>query len=268
MRDTRALGFLAIIAGFHIVVQLTLGAIPTALSRDPGFAAHQLCFLVGMLFCAVYGSWLWFDKAAIIEDRIYGLDPGALLLAEFSAAFQFYDLVSSLMIDSLRLSDRIGHHVIASILGFWSYHHGILLYYALFFFGVSEVSSVFLAFVDFFKEFAELRNPRQYPLLAQLNEVTRNIFACVFLTIRVCYWPYVSIKFWADALDALKHAKPHPIEITCIMLANIGLTLLQFYWAFLILKQIYKKFGGVTIEEQKEEAVDYGSLEGGKKNKK
>ena len=69
--------------------------------------------------------------------------------------------------------------------------------------GVSEVSSLPLAFVDAFKMFKHLK--RDYPTA---NAVARPTFAVCFLALRTVYWPVVSYHFWAASLahagDALE----------------------------------------------------------------
>eukprot|EP00468_Gymnochlora_sp_CCMP2014_P006596 CAMPEP_0167756790 /NCGR_PEP_ID=MMETSP0110_2-20121227/9576_1 /TAXON_ID=629695 /ORGANISM="Gymnochlora sp., Strain CCMP2014" /LENGTH=240 /DNA_ID=CAMNT_0007642929 /DNA_START=188 /DNA_END=910 /DNA_ORIENTATION=- len=195
-----------------------------------------------MSWCATYGCWLWANRASEIKDRVYGYQYGACLLAEFNCAFQGYDLAVSIVVKTLRKADRLAHHTITTILAFWCYHYHLLLYYGIFFFGVSEVSSMFLAFVEFFKEFPKLRDLSLNPCLHQFNELTRMIFAGLFLSFRVVYWPYVSMQFWADSIDTLGGENPALIvELIFTLMANIGLTLLQFFWGTLILKQIHKK---------------------------
>mmetsp|Transcript_13172 Transcript_13172/g.21512 ORF Transcript_13172/g.21512 Transcript_13172/m.21512 type:complete len:192 (-) Transcript_13172:197-772(-) len=124
---------------------------------------------------------------------------------------------------------------------FWSYHDNLLQYYSIFFFGVSEVSSVFLTFVEFFKEFPRLRNPAINPYLTQVNEISRIMFAALFISIRVVYWPYISMQFWGDSLDALSRGRGYSFQLIFTMMANIGLTLLQFHWGSMIVRQIHRK---------------------------
>mmetsp|Transcript_15803 Transcript_15803/g.38954 ORF Transcript_15803/g.38954 Transcript_15803/m.38954 type:complete len:270 (-) Transcript_15803:165-974(-) len=244
----------------HLLLHGTIGCLGWEISSNPGFAAHQLCFLVCMSFCAIYGCWLWANHAAGIDDKVYGYSSGASFLSAFNCAFQVYDLVISISVQTLRKTDRIVHHVVALILAFWSYHYRLLLYYSIFFFGVSEVSSVFLTFVEFFKEFPPLRNPALNPNLAQFNEISRIVFACLFLSIRVVYWPYLSMQFWGDTLNAIWTGKPHFFELTCVLLANIGLTILQFHWGILILQQIRKKLRAEPSDAIKQEGNHYGAI--------
>lgn len=240
----------------------------SSLSKDPGFAAHQACYLICMTYCAIYGGWLWANRADSIKDRVYGYQEGACVLSQFNCAFQVYDLISSLMYETLlKNRDRVGHHVVAMILAFWAYHDSLFLYYSIFFFGVSEISSVFLTFVDFFKDFPTLRNPKINPKLAQLNELSRIMFAALFLSIRVVYWPYVSMQFWGDSIDALvTKTSGYPVfqfEIVMTMLANIGLTLLQFYWGYKVLLQVHTKIcmsPRVSLDSKQDNSQEYGAI--------
>jgi hypothetical protein len=103
--------------------------------------------------------------------------------------------------------------------------------------GLSELSSLPLAFVDFFKQFPKVR--AKYP---GFNEFVRVLFAASFLPIRGLYWPYASYTFWVHALKALDEGSTAPtFVIYTFMVCNIIMTLLQWFWASLVIKGILAK---------------------------
>ena len=62
-------------------------------------------------------------------------------------------------------------------------------------------------------------------------QVLGVLFAITFIGFRVVLWPYVSYKFFIDALILLQTNTAHANYVVYTFLSmNIGLTLLQFYW--------------------------------------
>ena len=82
-------------------------------------------------------------------------------------------------------------------------------YYAVYFLGVIELSSPFLAVVDAARDYPKIAE--KYPIT---NEVCRVMFAIVFYIVRIFGWFPVSYCFWRDALyllfnsDAAMHTMP------------------------------------------------------------
>jgi|TARA_B110000003_G_C16507095_1_gene479687 hypothetical protein len=113
----------------------------------------------------------------------------------------------------------------------------------LFFFGFCEISSIPLAVVDFFhpKHFEKLTKSSK--LLASINEMSRYSFAALFLMMRAIYFPYVvGFMLLPDIYNLLQDSRSGANEqvLYGIALSASSLTLLQLYWATLILKQVAK----------------------------
>jgi len=123
---------------------------------------------------------------------------------------------------------------------------------------MSEVSSVPLAIVDFFKHFKDLR--AQFPIL---NDAARQLFAAAFLALRSVYWPFVCYQFWTGSLAALSEGAVFPLSsvIAAFCTSNVLLTLLQWYWTSLILKAVIAKAMG-------QPDIDPDEMEGEKHQKK
>ena len=130
------------------------------------------------------------------------------------------------------------HHLIVGMLSYVVYTQQAFQFYGPIFMGVSELSSLPLAFLDLFKYFPTLR--ASFPVA---NEIVRNVFAASFLVLRGFYWPFISISFWRTALDCLAAGDPTvSAGVVYIYLAtNILTTSLQWYWSSIILKAIYFK---------------------------
>ena len=158
------------------------------------------------------------------------------------------------------------------------------------FMGMSEISSVPLAIMDFFKQFKSVA--QQFPAV---NEFCRVVFSLLFLPIRGVYWPCArprrgsccvprracsfrpllsmsvshvlmcrrmlllmrpdsSIHFWKMSLATLAGGTVIPaawvIYVFCV--CNILMTLLQWFWASLILMGIYAKITGGKMPDADE----------------
>lgn len=229
-----------------------------AFKAKPKATAHQFVVFVPFAFLALQGAHLWFFDpkfaAAFKHDRIYGgyQDSQNLVLMMF--AFQIWDFVTTLVTKELCAAQHLAHHGLTSclaLMGLVNGPHGFLMYYAAFFFGVSEISSLFLTWVDFFRTNKALAS--EFP---KTNEVMRVCFAVTFLILRCVYWPVVSVDFW---MNAIKSDAPKPL-LVCWLGANLCLTLLQYFWGFLIVKGIIKLLRG-DKSDPREDAIEPSARE-------
>jgi hypothetical protein len=221
-----------------------------AFREKPKGSAHQFVVFVPFAFLAVQGTHLWLFDARFRDDfqhdKIYGNNQDAVNFVMMMFAFQIWDFVTTLVSKELRAAQHLVHHGATSALalsGLLNGPHGFLMYYAAFFFGVSEISSLFLAGVDLFRMNKQLGS--RYP---KINEAMRICFALTFLLIRCIYWPVVSVDFW---INALKSDAPQPL-LGIWLAANICLTMLQFYWGSLIIRGIVKMAKGKQPEDDDE----------------
>mmetsp|Transcript_17874 Transcript_17874/g.25325 ORF Transcript_17874/g.25325 Transcript_17874/m.25325 type:complete len:178 (+) Transcript_17874:1-534(+) len=157
------------------------------------------------------------------------------------------------------LFHHVGMFLVASTMsGAFSGGQMIGYYYACYYFGVIEVSSIPLSYVDVFhpkyKYYFEWLNdeksgnrPMMKKVVHGLNEFCRISFAIAFLIFRGVYFPYVAFQstipdLWYAYHDETK-AVPDgvPMWTGYFLIGFVTLfALLQFYWGTLVLKQIYK----------------------------
>lgn len=213
----------------------------------PAACAHQCVVFAPFVFLAGGGTWMWFfDKAfadAFSEDKVYGNYAPAQTLVIVMLAFQMWDFVVTLAVKELRQFQHVAHHgtcILLASIALMNGPNGFLMYYAPYFFGVSEISSCPLAFMDLFKYSKELT-------LAFPNtfEAIKVSFAVLFLGFRCCYWPFVTYDFWSTTL---KSTAPWYLLIFWYI-CNAGLTFLQYFWGYLIVKGIIKKFKGGNVAD-------------------
>ena len=233
--------------GLHIVLQILFGRINTPFQAKPGVAAHQVCAFIPFCYAAYHGSLLWlFDEeialahAGTFTDRLYAKTESGWLLCRFMIGFQLYDLLSTALEPSLRKAEHLAHHTATMLTALSAATAGgpFFGFYAAFFFGFVEVSSVPLAFVDLF---------RQIPALAKqfsmCNELVRTSFAVSFLIIRVGCFPWLMLtRWWPDLLAAYNADDIRcPQAAYCWMFfSSAFLTFLQLFWGFKIIRVITK----------------------------
>eukprot|EP00573_Skeletonema_grethae_P003276 CAMPEP_0201689574 /NCGR_PEP_ID=MMETSP0578-20130828/3146_1 /ASSEMBLY_ACC=CAM_ASM_000663 /TAXON_ID=267565 /ORGANISM="Skeletonema grethea, Strain CCMP 1804" /LENGTH=315 /DNA_ID=CAMNT_0048174259 /DNA_START=150 /DNA_END=1097 /DNA_ORIENTATION=- len=236
----------------------------------PGFTAHQLISLPLMCILTYYGMRDWYlDPNNDVGndtsyDRVFGTtNLNDIPLAIGSGAILIWDTPTSLLVpalqDPLMLFHHVGMFLVASTMsGAFSGGQMIGYYYACYYFGVIEVSSIPLSYVDVFhpkyKYYFEWLNdeksgnrPMMKKVVHGLNEFCRISFAIAFLIFRGVYFPYVAFQstipdLWYAYHDETK-AVPDgvPMWTGYFLIGFVTLfALLQFYWGTLVLKQIYK----------------------------
>jgi TLC domain len=240
-------------------------------SQMPSFTAHQIMCLPVMGFLIVegirYWDWSFPGSAALVGTTAAATATSSIAFDRIVASrhihfsqFVFgmmvcWDLPSCLLTPALRDAAMAAHHfgmlLVAGIaLGALSNGRPLLGYYAPFFFGVIEVSSLPLIFVDLF-------HPRHTPWhdyltkvapkwIAKVNDACRIVFAMTFLSLRAIYFPYVTVVGVIPDLLAVRRLSPAdrpgipnlPLDIMVVF--NTLFSCLQMYWGYLVIRQVVK----------------------------
>jgi hypothetical protein len=216
--------------------------------KNAGFVVHQIIagFFMVVLFMVGSSEW-WFSGNATPEftaDRLFS-DNGvskwcsALVLGELL----LWDIPCGLLISSLRDPLMLTHHVVMALVAYIGAFR-VPSYYCLFFFGVVELSSIPLVVVDMFHPQKGLPALLANPFLSSLNEACRIAFALLFLLVRAIYFPYIVFVWMVPDILELLPVSNMQWELRAVLLSAVGLTLLQLYWATLIIKQVAKLLSG------------------------
>eukprot|EP00316_Scyphosphaera_apsteinii_P009911 CAMPEP_0119322312 /NCGR_PEP_ID=MMETSP1333-20130426/57806_1 /TAXON_ID=418940 /ORGANISM="Scyphosphaera apsteinii, Strain RCC1455" /LENGTH=256 /DNA_ID=CAMNT_0007329507 /DNA_START=16 /DNA_END=786 /DNA_ORIENTATION=+ len=210
-------------------------------------AAHTLTTFIAFMALSGAGVLFWLvipDTSIAAEQplRTQGYSTNSDVIASVMVAFQIYEIACAITVPRLRGrgNQHLIHHLSALLVAALGVGFVYLHYYAPFYMGFVELSSVPLCIMDCFKEFPALKQ-----LFPELNEMARVVFAVLFLAVRVCYWPVVSFSFWVDSLAELQAdgAKPAAV-VYAFCVSNFILTLLQFFWGSLVLRGMFKKLTG------------------------
>ncbi|KAL3772454.1 hypothetical protein ACHAW5_007309 [Stephanodiscus triporus] len=232
------------------------------------FTAHKVVTLPAMMMLTYCGVRDWFffdrDKYAVVTaaDRVFGLsNPDDVPLAYGIGAMLMWDIPISILSPPMRDPFMLAHHVgmfLAAYTmsgGFCEGGRMIGYYYAPFYFGVIELSSVPLTYVNVFHPKvvhyhewtrAEQSNERMASLqrfVKKMNEMARLSFAASFLALRGLYFPYVSFRLCLPDMIAAYKNPPDGVPmwtgyflVICIALFSC----LQAYWGVLVAKQVVK----------------------------
>jgi TLC domain len=181
------------------------------------------------------------------EGRLYGYLREAEFLVAANFTFQFWDFFVSLTIPEHRTAVMLAHHIAAAAVSFSALCGHIIGYNAIFFLGLSEVSSIFLLFVDLARYFPP-EPGTWYNSFIYL--VAGPFFVVTFIYYRVILWWPVSYQLFQDVhtvTESGRAAKLRPgyTWVLYVMLVlNLPLGLLQLYWSALILQEVHKMLMG------------------------
>ena len=227
----------------QVALTLLFRRLPSPWRDEPGFLAHQfVCFPLMLYMCAVgcQGWWLG-DSPAPGAARVFDANPTGRHLAEVVLGeLAIWDIPTGLLVASLRDPLMVVHHF--GMLFIASVALTQLQVYASFFFGVIELSGVFLTIVDVFHPKHPTLNAAEAasPFLQAINGNARILFGLAFLATRVVYFPYVvGAMVIPDALAARGgRVSDGALLTTCV--CGVLFTLLQWHWGALIIKQVRK----------------------------
>ena len=155
----------------HAVALLFVPAVHTEFAKKPHLAAHFVATLVGFAALAAFGTTLWLSGVATgdedcVTNHISGYCEGGARIAHGMMAFQTYEVSTTasstsrparhgtsssirqvllaLYVPKLRgpSGDMLVHHLATLSLATLGAGYGYLHFYAPFFFGLTELSSV------------------------------------------------------------------------------------------------------------------------------
>jgi hypothetical protein len=203
--------------------------------------------------CAYYGvrGWLYeVDDFTTEEQRLYGVSPAAVKVLQTNLAFQTWDLAISCLHKELNAPEMLAHHSLAALLCYWGLTMPYMHYYAIYFMGVAEVSSVPLVLVDICKYYPAFA--KRFPLVDLLSKFA---FAFLFILVRDVFWVYTAVTVWKDGIGILKKGnfpEKYPGYITAsVLVANLFFTALQIVWTGKLLEGAMELLGGEKKEEKK-----------------
>lgn len=212
-------------------------------SRGSDIMAFETTAGFCVTYLAIVGIIGWFrlfpdvlDFSEIDSDYFYGRSRFVEdhMIAPM-ISYQFFNFLLCWVNADLRDPAMIGHHLVTGSLAYFGLHP-YLHAEGLFFFGFAEITNVPLTFVDIFKYFPALKER-----FSLVNEISRVIFALLFIIIRLIIWPYISFQFNVKSYHLIASGKAHSnFVVGFFMFANLFLTFLQFFWGSKIFGFLFK----------------------------
>ena len=154
-------------------------------------------------------------------------------------SFLLWDIPTSLVIQKLRKADVVIHHVAMAIVAY-VYGKRIPVHYVLYYFGVSELSSIPLLFYDQWtqscntlKEIGDAEGDERIQRFAKQRDFFQIVAAVAFTLVRAVSFTKVSVcNFLPDGWAALPTASKVGMAgvLKFSMTACVGFTALQLYW--------------------------------------
>ena len=222
-------------------------------SDVPATFHPSFTYTTQLFMCAYYGVTGWFfevDDFATEEQRLYSVSPAAVKVLQTNFAFQTWDFAVSFLHKELNAPEMLAHHSLAALLCYWGLTMPYMHYYAIYFMGVAEVSSVPLVLVDICKYYPEFA--KRFPLVDLLSKLA---FAAAFLAVRDVFWVYTAVTVWKDGVGILRKGNfpaKYPGYITAsVLVANAFFTTLQIVWTGKLLQGAAELFGGKDGEKKK-----------------
>jgi hypothetical protein len=155
-----------------------------------------------------------------------------------------FDFIAhSLSLSRLVVTVFLCHHLAAALTAYCSLELGMCHYYANFFGGCSELSTLFLVFCDLDVYFPAAMNHGASSIWPTFILLCQGGFVITFLAYRVVGWWMVSAQLWSDAFVVLKgpnkdkdedktpaYGKSKLLFLYMFLAMDVALGLLQVYW--------------------------------------
>jgi len=211
--------------------------------------AFQCASGVALTLCALIGFNAWHVSKRVhkklpstAEGRLVGYLPEAELLAAINFTFQSWDFLVSLFIPEHATWIMLSHHVMASTVAWCSIRYQYLHYYSIFFLGLTEVSSIFLVFLDLSKYYP----PRTGGIFDIVVTICGPSFVFTFIYYRVILWWPESFRLLKDVVEVIRSGRAEKLRpgaswvLFVFLSLNFPLGLLQLYWVSIIAEEVNK----------------------------
>jgi len=224
-----------------------VGEDETLSCRRPDLVAYKVTSALCMAIMGLMGVANWHfgnyhDEMKSADDRLFGFLPPAEYQNAAAFVYQVWDFCVSLSIPEHLDPLFLVHHILAAFTAWFSLEYQLVSYYAVYFGGCSEFSSIFLVFADLDMFFP----PAPGSTYDVFIIVCKVLFTLTFSYYRVAGWWRVSWTLWSDVLYALSSGlaekrRPGKSSFLYVFLTlNVILGALQLYWWCLIVLKIHE----------------------------
>jgi len=215
----------------------------TAPCQRPDLMAFQLTAAIMQIYMGLWGLYGWHYLPCVRDNHNKTLSTcatrtlGRLTHAEYLCAgilvFQVWDFMASCTMPEHCATEFLVHHALTATTAYLSMEYQMVHHYAIFFGGCSEISSIFLVWVDVDRFFpASAVGSDLWTTFIVLNQ---GLFVLTFVAYRIVGWTTVSVTLWHDVLAVLPqpaaHYRPGKLWFLRVFLfMDVALGALQVYW--------------------------------------
>lgn len=206
---------------------------------EPGFSAHQVVTFLMMSLVSIVGWQGWIADSP--EDRVYGLHAPSQFLVQLTVSYLVvWEFPTMLLVKSLRSPEMVLHHVAMLLVCIFMFGKPLWSFYACFFIGWSEVTSLLLVIVE---QFHKKRHPAWHACLQAAPPVVQGLysacsigFAVSFLVVRGIGYPLVGLH---DGLRYGDTIRPSDLVMSIVFASTF--VALQLYWSMIIVRQLWRR---------------------------
>jgi len=212
----------------------------------PDLLAFQVVSGIMLIYAGMNGLHVWHitktcHQLRTPHDRLLGYLPEADRLNIVTITFQVWDFIISTTIKEHSSPIFLVHHSLAALISIFSLKYQMAPYYAIFFAGCSEISSMFLLWCDLANFFPPTSGSHYDTCIF----VFQALFVVTFFYYRILLWFSVGRQFTQDCLHLLQQSKLCTSKTSALkfFLCNVYLLgALQVYWFGLVVQKAVEVF--------------------------
>lgn len=224
------------------------------IQRNAYLAAFQLLYLMPTFHIVVKATQIWYfdglsEKETTAFERVFDTVDGVSGIAKIAFASQIWKFFISMGEFDLAWPEFLGSQLLSTVLSYWTMSVPYMQYYAVYYFGVCELTNLPLAAIDL---------GRYYPSIGSgmkgvVDLGLKVLFASLFIYFRVYGWFFMSKQVYEDTMFILDAKNlpagfeyPCPREVVYGVVVMLGMfSLLNVAWLWQIAKEAKTTlFGG------------------------
>lgn len=199
------------------------------------------------------------ELGVTLDTRLYASGPGGgaveavALLACLMTSFETYNFLLACVVPEKRTADFLSHHA-ASAGSCLIAAGGFVPYASLYMAGMSMLSSIPISASGIF---ACLQPPQvcllaEFHWAARANVAARALFGVSFLVMRIALWTPIALQLFSDLGTALAtgNIQTNVAEIYYILVTNLVLFFLQYFWGYKVVRGLWKAISATRIRKQ------------------
>ena len=202
---------------------------------------YEVSCLIATIYLSVAGIIGWFelfnvDIANAKDNPFFGhSDYVQSHLIIPLLVYQGLNALVCVLVKDLRKLEMISHHLLAFLLALCGMN-SFLHYWAIFFFGITEISSIPLTIMSIMRILYG-KNKNEY----YAYKISRSSFALLFIIIRLIYWPVYYTNCIYEAIYLYSNNKLNYVYFYTFTIISTALTGLQLYWGTKIVNTLVTK---------------------------